>query len=314
MKAMMKAILTSIRLRIALALVPAIVSRLSSRRVLLRTGRIPGLVLGAVCGLAVLLSACGREPSRALRQGQLPVYDFPLYLSESSVGTVWKYNADRTRVALATGLNNPLGLATDRFNHLYVVEQGAGRLLKYSLDSGNMTVVATGLVTPTSVAVDSSGEAFVAQDTPHNVIRASNLQVVANHYTRPTALTIGVDDTMIVGDYATNTVSWGAAAGGPSASVGNIQNLAIDGMGRVYVAEGSASGARVWRYHQKDPGGAQIVADLLQSPSGLAVDPVGNIYIVEKGQSRITLVSQDAKLYTWVSGLSDPDFLAFTQY
>jgi sugar lactone lactonase YvrE len=263
---------------------------------------------------ASLLCACGREPARGLRQGQLPVYDFPLYLSESSVGTVWKYSADRTRVALATGLNNPLGVATDRNNHLFVVEQGANRLLKFDLATGTSTVVASNLVTPTGVAVDSNGEAFVSQDTPHNVIRASTGQAVANFYTRPTALTIGVNDTMIVGDYATNLVTWGTSAGGPSATVTNIQNMAIDGMGRVYVAEGASSGARVWRYHQTDSGGATVVADSLQTPSGIAVDPVGDIYIVEKGQSRITLVTQDAKLYTWVSGLSDPDFLAFTQY
>jgi hypothetical protein len=127
-------------------------------------------------------------------------------------------------------------------------------------------------------------------------------------------MTIGVDDTMIVGDLSNGVVSWGTASGAPSVVVNDIQNLAIDGMGRVYAAEGTSTGARVWRYHQKDPGGATIVADLLQTPSGLAVDTVGNIYIVEKGQARITLVSHDGLLYTWTSGLADPDFLAFTQY
>jgi sugar lactone lactonase YvrE len=271
------------------------------------------LTLIASTALSAALGACGREPSRGLRSGQLPVYDFPMYLSESSVGTVWKYDSDRSRTALATGLSNPLGLATDRFNHLYVVEQGASRVIKIDLTSGSQSVVASNLDSPTAVAVDSSGEVFVSQDSPHNVIRSDG-KVVASYYSRPTALTIGVDDTMIVGDYGTDLVTWGISAGGPSATVANIQNLAIDGFGRVYVAEGSASGARVWRYHQTAPGGAEVVADSLQTPSGIAVDPVGNIYIVEKGQSRITLVTQDRKLYTWVSGLSDPDFLAFTQY
>src|SRR4051812_26102147 len=94
--------------------------------------------ISLIAPLALLcLSACGREPARALRQGQLPVYDFPLYLSESSVGTVWKYQKDGSRVELLTGLNNPLGLATDRNNHLFVVEQGASRLLKVDLNSGS---------------------------------------------------------------------------------------------------------------------------------------------------------------------------------
>jgi sugar lactone lactonase YvrE len=265
--------------------------------------------------LLVLLSSCGREPSSLLRQGQLPVYDFPLYVTSGVAGKVLKFERDRTVTTFASGLSNPLGIATDRWNNLYVVEQGAGKLWKFNTLTGVGEVLASGLQSPSVVAVDSIGEAFVAEDTPHDVIRASDKSVLASFYSLPAALVAGVGDLMIVGDYSQGKVYWGTESNSPSASVSQPVNAAIDGMGRVYVAEGLSANARVLRFDQTQPGGAgEVVADALQGPQGIAVDPVGNVYIVEKVQARITLVSHDRKVYNWVTGLTDPQYIAFTQY
>ncbi|MGZ3699204.1 MAG: hypothetical protein ACXWP5_13810, partial [Bdellovibrionota bacterium] len=79
--------------------------------------------------------------------------------------------------------------------------------------------------------------------------------------------------------------------------------------------EGKFTGARVLRYHQSDPGGAgTVVANQLSTPQGIAVDEAQNIYIVEKGNLRITLVTQDQQLYQWYGPLGDPQYIAFTQY
>ncbi len=48
---------------------------------------------------ALSLTACGRESSRLLRQGQLPIYDFPLYLTEGAAGRLWKIDRDRNKTA-----------------------------------------------------------------------------------------------------------------------------------------------------------------------------------------------------------------------
>ena len=267
--------------------------------------------------LAVLFSSgCGREPSSLLRQGQLPVYDFPLYMSEGATGTVWKFDSQGNRTSFATGLNNPQGVATDRFNNIYVVDRDSsnGRLLKYSASTGAQTVLLTGLLNPSVVAVDSVGQVYVAQDTPHSVIRAQDQSVVASFFALPSALAIGVSDTFIIGDFNTNTVYWGTGAQSPNTSVSQPVNIAIDGTGRTYVAEGLPTGAHVWRFDQVDPGGGTVVVNNLKSPAGIAVDPVGNVYVAEKGNGRITLVSTGGQFFTFYSPLTDPGYLAFTQY
>src|SRR5690554_3208422 len=98
--------------------------------------------------IAFAFVSCGRAPSSLLRQGQLPLYDFPLYVSEGAPGRIWKYDRDGSRALLVEGLSNPSGIATDRFNNLYVVEVDAARLIKVNTGSGSVTVVRTGLQSP----------------------------------------------------------------------------------------------------------------------------------------------------------------------
>ena len=261
------------------------------------------------------LMSCGRQPSSLLRQGQLPINDFPLYQTDGSGGFVYKYDLNRNRATMASGLNNPTGVATDRWGNVFVVEAGAGKLLKIKASTGAISTVATGLQAPSVVAVDSFGEAYVAQDTPHNVIRAVDGTVVASFFTLPGAIVAGIRDTLIIGDTTGNKVYWGKTASSPSTTVTSPVNIAVDGMGRVYVAEGLSTNARVIRYHQSQPGGSgTVVANSLSGPQGIAVDAAANIFIVEKGNSRIVLVTQDGLIRSWVSGLTDPQYLAFTQY
>lgn len=267
------------------------------------------LVFSLVC-LGAL--TCGRSPSTLLRKGQSPVFDFPLYVSEGAPGRVWQYNRDQSRTLILSSLNDPRGVATDRAGNLYVVEQGAGQLTRFNTVTGVSTVIASGLNTPTVVAVNSFGEAFVAQDGPKNVIRAADQAQIAVFASRPSALTFGVEDLMIVGLFDSDSVVWNAS--GQSAAINDPVGVSTDATGRVYVAEGSSQNARIVRYHQRGPTGATTVADALSGIAGLAVDPVGNIYAVEQGANRIILISYDGQLYSWVTDTLDPQYLAFTQY
>lgn len=273
-----------------------------------------GKLMMAVLTMALALGVlrCGRGPSSLLRVGQAPIYDFPMYVSCGAPGEILQFNADGSRSVFKSGLNDPRGLATDLYGNLYVVEQGANRLTKIKISSGETETVADNLFTPSVVAVNSVGEAFVAQDGQTNIIRASDKKVYASYTSIASALTFGVNDLPIVGLFAADTVQWGFS--GPSTTVVDPVNVTTDATGRVYVAEGAASGARVLRYHQRDPGGMTVVADALSGPTGIAVDPVGNIYIVEQGAARIVLVTHKGDLFAWATGVIDPYYAVFTQY
>jgi hypothetical protein len=277
-----------------------------------RWSQLRGGLLGAVAFAA--LFGCGREPSRLLRQGQLPIYDFPLYLTEGAAGEVWRVERDRKRTLVASGLSDPRGVATDRFQNVYVAEYGAGRVLKLPAGGGAYEVLAESLASPSVVAVDSFGEAYVAQDGARNIIRLSDGKIFAAYATLPTALAFGVNDQAVVGLYDAGRVLWGWTENEPSALVETPVNASIDGTGRVYVAQGDATDGRVYRYHQQTPGDGVIVGDGLVGPLGLAVDLVGDLFIVEQGAQRIVLVSHDGRKYSWLADLTDPQYLAFTQY
>lgn len=278
----------------------------------------------AICALFVLLSACGRQASRVLRQGLLPTYDFPLYLTDSgsggdSDGAIYKYERDGTRTTFVSGLNNPQGIATDLYGQIYVVEQGESRLLRYSAsDASAVTVVAEDLKEPVLVAIDSLNEIYVTQDANNTIYRANTETEIASFASAPTALTVGVDDLLIVGLLGANRVQWGTHAGATSISAASPVNVSIDGTGRVYVAEGSTNSSgdngRVLRYSPRSPGTATVVANGVKTPQGIAVDAVGNIFIVEKGAQRISLATFDMDFYEWATGLIDPQYLAFTKY
>lgn len=257
--------------------------------------------------------ACGRAPSTLLRLGQAPVYDFPMYVSCGAPGEILKFESNGSRSVFYSGLNDPRGLAADRYGNLYVVEQGANQLTKINTRTKAVEIVASGLQTPSVVAVNSFGEPFVAQDGLMNIIRATDQKVFATYTSVASALAFGVNDIFLVGLFSDDEVQWGAGSG-PKASVTQPVNITTDATGRAYVAEGSTSGARVLRFHQREPGSPTVVADSLSGPTGIAVDAVGNVYVVEQGAARIVLVTYKGEFYSWATGIIDPYYAVFTQY
>lgn len=263
---------------------------------------------------SVLFTACGRGSSPLLRSGQAPTLDFPLFVSAGDgSGTVWQFADDGSKEIFVTGLNDPKGVATDKFNNLYVVEAGASRLLKINLSTKETTVVMDSLQTPSVVATDSFGESYVTQEGLNNVVRAGDGKVIASYASRATALAFGVNDLILVGLFDLGLVFWGGETTAPSTAVTEPTMIATDGSGRVYVAEGSATNAKVYRFHQQSAEGKVTVADGLNGATGIAVDSVGNIYIAEPGSSRIVLVTFDGTLYNWAS-VTAPQYMSFKQY
>lgn len=276
------------------------------------------ILLTTFC-LGSALIACGRAPSSLLRQGQIPIYDFPLYVTERLPGKVWKYDRDRSRTLLVSGLNSPVGIATDKFNHLFVVEQGLNRVVRVDVFTGATTVVRSGLSTPSAIAVDSFGDAYVIQEGANNIVRVRDGNALVSFSSRPTSIVFGVNDIPIVSLDVEERVVWNPGRAGEVSAYGVTEatNVSIDGTGRVYASEGSALGARIHRFHQRDPGGQTIVAEGLVGPSGIAVDPVGNMYFIEVGANEINIVTYTGNRHQFSldsEPLVDGRYLAFTQY
>jgi sugar lactone lactonase YvrE len=190
----------------------------------------------------------------------------------------------------------PTGVAVDS-GSLFIVETNNNRIRKVS-PSGIITTVAGGgnsglgdggsatsaqLYNPSGVAIDSTGNLFIADTENHRVRKVSSSGVIT-------------------------TVAGGGEYGpysGPatSARLYNPSGVAIDSAGNLFIADtgnysirkvstsgiittiaGNGSGG-----YSGDDGSATSAQ--LNSPAGVAVDSVGNIFIADKYNNRIRKVS-----------------------
>ena len=152
------------------------------------------------------------------------------------------------------------------------------------------TVPTSGLNFPNGVAVDGSGNVYIA-DTDNNRV---------------------LKETLSAGSYTQSTVADAASSGlyVPYA-------VAVDGSGNVYIAD--TGNGRVLMETLSASGYTQsIVADAasggLDYPERVAVDGSGNVYIADTGNNRVLMETLSAASYTQstvpTSGLEDPTGVA----
>jgi len=168
--------------------------------------------------------------------------------------------------------------------NLYGWGLGAG----LTVDPGSVTSIGTGLKTPASVALDVTGDLFIADSESNTVweITAGN----------------------------TTPVSIGTGLSAP-------EGVATDGAGNVYIADTGnsrivmvpvVSGALSNSAQTVLVSGTTSIAgSTLKSPAGLSADAQGNLYIADTGNNRIVFLPQnndwDVNLaFTLGSGFNSP--------
>ena len=142
------------------------------------------------------------------------------------------------------------GTVTIAGQTLTVTQAGAG----YVAAAGMTSLVPAVLDGPTGVAVDSSGNVFIA-DAYHNVLKEW-------HNATGTVTTIGS------GGLALNN---------------NAAGLAVDSSGNVYIPD--SNGIRVWVAATGTI--ISLVSAGLNQPYGVTVDGLGNVYIADSGNNAI---------------------------
>jgi len=211
-------------------------------------------------------------------------------------------------------LNFPLGVAIDKDGNLFISEQNNHRVRKVTAATGVITTAAGSgtagfggdggaatsaqLNQPADVAVDNAGNLYIA-DFNNSRIR----RVAAN----------GVITT-----FAGTGVAGFSGDGGPatSAMLAFPNDVAVDGAGDVYVSD--IGNQRIRKItlgngvirtvagSSSTPGfggdGGPATAALLNSPLAVAFDGADNLFIVDRGNSRIRVVTASDGLINTIAG------------
>lgn len=178
--------------------------------------------------------------------------------------------------ATSANLYYPEGLAVTAAADVYFTEFGRGRIRKVDSSGIINTIVSSGLLAPTQIAMDASGAIF-GIDLGRNALfqRAPDgkLTFPATGLAEPSGLAVDPFGTVYLAEAGAHRVRKIAPNGGVS-TVAGTGNRGFSGDG------GPADQA------------------LLNAPSGLALDADGNLYIADTGNRRLRKVSADGMIQT----------------
>ncbi|MGW3567992.1 NHL repeat-containing protein [Streptomyces sp. NPDC000941] len=209
-----------------------------------------------------------------------------------------------------TQLNSPFGLAVDRQGNLYIADRYNHRVRKVTPDGIITTIagngeagyisdggpaVATRLSLPPDVAVDDAGNVYITDFGNHRVRKVTPAGVI----------------TTVAGNGEAGYIS----DGGPAVAtrLNYPHGIAVDREGNLYFSEMNnhrvrkvtPDGIITTVAGNGQPGyvsdGGPAVATRLSTPSGLAVDPEGNLYIGDWGNHRVRKVTRNG-IITTVAG------------
>lgn len=251
------------------------------------------------CGAmaCLCLSALAQGPVLSLQPG-------PTVQTQAGNGTLG-YSGDGSAATGAT-LALPSAVAYDQAGDLYIADTGNNVIRKVAA-SGIVTTVAGSEVqgfggdggpataalldTPTGIAIDARGDLFIA-DSHNQRIRMVNAQ--------------GIISTVAGNGVAGYSGDGGAAA---SASLFLPRAVAVDAAGDLYIAD--AGNNRIRKVsngiistvagdgEQGYSGdGAAAISAGLDTPTGVAVDGEGNLYIADSHDQRIRMVNAQGVIST----------------
>ena len=202
--------------------------------------------------------------------------------------------------ALLAQFRSPTGLTVDGGDNLLLSDTFNLRIRRVTLD-GKINTYSEAGESLRGLAVDKSGNLYVAVPAAHKVLK------IAPGGTISTFAGTGVAGFRGEGGQASK------------ARLGSPSDVAVDGAGRVYIAD--SENDRVWVVEQDGKirtvagngisgytgDGLKATDAALTRPAGVTLDDKGNLYIADTGNNRIRMVTAAGEIRT-IAGNGAPGF------
>jgi DNA-binding beta-propeller fold protein YncE len=263
-----------------------------------------------------------------LLEGNLAGSD-SVVLSVTPAGAIWTTSTNDSWLHLSAG--NQSGAGSTNVIFTFDANPGATRIGTLTIAGQALTVtqagssyvtanpvttlVSSGLLDPEGVAVDSTGNVYIA-DTGNQAIKewtAANNTVttlVASGLVYPSGLAVDGAGNVFATDTFHNAIKeWVAASNTVTILVDSNLSLpfgvAVDGVGNIYIADTYNSAIKKWMAASNNV--TTLVSSGLSLPFGVSVDAAGNAYIADTLNNVIEeWTAANSTAATLVLGLSQP--------
>jgi sugar lactone lactonase YvrE len=289
----------------------------------------------------VLAVACaGRSPVSALPSvlAQIrhlhPQAAQNLYVLNQSArnyyGSITVYKPGRSApLRTLVGTSNPIAMAFDSAENLYVVDYITNAVLVYPPGAIKPKYrFSDGVKQPISIAIDASNDIYVGNlgGPPSVTVYAASsrklLKTLVNCVNWPGSLATDDSGNLYVanggvGDAGPFSVCVFGTSGTRAITDGIYDPfaLALDAAGNLYVADFD-NRVTVYPPGASTPSATLGSANGISQPWALAVDPSGNLYVANDGNNTVTSYAATTldPLLTITDGISNPFSLAFGSY
>jgi len=160
-------------------------------------------------------------------------------------GSVFKYNsAGAYQSTVLSGLNYALGITIDKSDNIYIADQGATTVKKYSTAGALLlSLPTTNLNVPLGVAVDASGNIYVLNNGWGNVTKYNSAgtfqSIFLNGFASAQAITIDGAGNFYISDNATTNTVYVYSSGGTlltTKAINDPQGIVVDSKGVIFTS------------------------------------------------------------------------------
>lgn len=238
----------------------------------------------------------------------------PITYATTGAGDILAFEGPESYTVFASGLNNPGGMAIDRKGNLYVAENGANRILKFS--ASNTFSVYGYVNTPASVALDGCGNLFVTSVLDGTVTMftsAMQSTVYASGLNYPVGIALDQQQQVFVSQFADEIQGsiMKLADNGTSSvfasGLRSVRAFSFDSEGHLYLTEDSNNGS-VSVYTAPDTG--NVILSGLNYPFGVFVSPSDSLFVLSPS-SISTFALDGSSGASFASGLFYPNHIAW---